>query len=195
MTTEQKLEQDKAPKTTSWWRSQRDNIQIIVIALAIAFILRVFVAEPRYIPSGSMIPSLLINDRIIVDKVSYQFNPPQRGEIIVFYPPESPAIEDTSQPFIKRIIGLPGDRIRIDNGKVFVNERPLTEEYIAAPPNYKIQALTVPPNAYWVMGDNRNFSNDSHVWGFLPKQNIIGRACLRFWPFDRRFGWLKPPHY
>jgi signal peptidase I len=195
MTTEQNLEQDKALKTTSWWRSQRDNIQIIVIALLIAFILRIFIAEPRYIPSGSMIPSLLINDRIIVDKVSYQFNPPQRGEIIVFYPPESPAIEDTSQPFIKRIIGLPGDRIRIDSGKVFVNDRPLTEEYIAAPPNYKIPALTVPPNAYWVMGDNRNFSNDSHVWRFLPKQNIIGRACLRFWPFDQRFGWLNLPQY
>jgi signal peptidase I len=195
MTAEQNLEKDQAQKPTSWWRSQRDNIQVIVIALAIAVILRVFVAEPRYIPSGSMIPTLLVNDRIIVDKVSYLFNQPQRGEIIVFYPPESPAIEDTSQPFIKRIIGLPGDRITIDNGKVFVNDRPLTEEYIAAPPKYKVQALTVPPHTYWVMGDNRNFSNDSHVWGFLPEQNIIGRASFRFWPFDRRFGWLTPPQY
>jgi signal peptidase I len=195
MTSDQNLDRNKIKPKTSWWTSQRDNIQVIAIALIIAFFLRIFVAEPRYIPSGSMIPSLLINDRIIVEKVSYLFNQPQRGEIVVFYPPKSPEIEDSSQPFIKRIIGLPGDRISIHDGKVFANDRPLEEPYIAAAPKYNMSELTVPPNSYWVMGDNRNQSNDSHVWGFLPKQNIIGRACLRFWPFDQRLGWLNPPQY
>jgi signal peptidase I len=208
MTTERNLEQDSKKASTSWWTSQRDNIRVIVIALIIALILRLFVAEPRYIPSGSMLPTLQINDRIIVEKVSYLFNQPQRGEIIVFYPPKSPHIADTSTPYIKRIIGLPGDRISIHDKKVFVNDLPLQESYIAEAPNYNLafssqnqdknqssQTATVPPNSYWVMGDNRNYSNDSHVWGFLPKENIVGRACLRFWPFDARLGWLTPPQY
>jgi signal peptidase I len=208
MTSERNLEQDDNKASTSWWTSQRDNIRVIVIALIIALFLRLFIAEPRYIPSGSMLPTLQINDRIIVEKVSYLFKPPQRGEIIVFYPPESPAIADTSTPYIKRIIGLPGDRISIHDQKVFVNDQPIQEPYIAEAPTYRLsfppqnrddtqftQTITVPPNAYWVMGDNRNKSNDSHFWGFLPKENIIGRACLRFWPFDGRVGWLTPPQY
>lgn len=207
MTSERNLEQD-TNTSTSWWNNQRDNIRVIGIALIIALFLRLFIAEPRYIPSGSMLPTLQINDRIIVEKVSYLFNAPQRGEIIVFYPPKAPQITDTSAPYIKRIIGLPGDRISIHDKKVFVNDRPIKELYIAEAPSYNllfasqnqdktesIQTATVPPNSYWVMGDNRNYSNDSHVWGFLPKENIIGRACLRFWPFDGRLGWLTPPQY
>lgn len=208
MTSERNLEQDTNKASTSWWTSQRDNIRVVVIALIIALFLRLFIAEPRYIPSGSMLPTLQINDRIIVEKVSYLFKPPQRGEIIVFYPPKAPAIADTSTPYIKRIIGLPGDRISIHDKKVFVNDQPIQEAYIAEAPSYNLlfspqnqdktassQTATVPPNSYWVMGDNRNYSNDSHVWGFLPKENIVGRACLRFWPFDGRFGWLTPPQY
>lgn len=213
MSLERKLEVSPKPEIAkSLWEKQKDNIRTVVIALILAFLLRTFVVEPRFIPSGSMEPTLLVNDRIIVEKISYLFNEPKRGQIIVFYPPKSPAIEDNTKAYIKRVIGLPGDRISIFNGKVFVNNNPLQEPYIAEPPKYVLPSqkqnleslsdsggeqavIIVPPNYYWVMGDNRNNSNDSHIWGFLPKQNIIGRAYLRFWPFDDRLGELKAPKY
>jgi signal peptidase I len=184
-------EQDK-----SWFQRNQESIRTIAIALILAFLLRTFIIEPRYIPSGSMEPTLLVNDRIIVEKVSYWFREPQRGEILVFYPPKSPAIEDSSKAYIKRLIGLPGDRISIHDGKVFVNDKAISESYIAEPPEYSFSSsVTVPPGYYWMMGDNRNSSNDSHVWGFLPRQNIIGRAFFRFFPFGDRIGELKTPNY
>ncbi|MEE3719686.1 signal peptidase I [Tumidithrix elongata RA019] len=179
-----------------WWQKHAETIRIVAIAFVLAFLLRTFIVEPRFIPSGSMEPTLQIHDRIIVDKISYQFNQPQRGEILIFYPPASPFIEDTSKAYIKRLIGLPGDRISIQAGKVYVNDIAIEEPYIAEPPSYNFRgSVTVPPNSYWVMGDNRNNSNDSHVWGFLPKQNIVGRAVFRFWPLDNRLGEITTPKY
>jgi signal peptidase I len=186
---------------TSWLAGQKENIKTIAIAVILAFLLRTFIIEPRYIPSGSMEPTLQIDDRIIVEKISYLFHPPQRGEIVVFYPPKSPVIEDSSKAYIKRVIGLPGDRIAIHDGQVFVNNQPLTEPYTAEPPDYYLprqpltEFITVPAHSYWVMGDNRNNSNDSHVWGFLPKDNIIGRAYFRFFPLGDRLGKLRTPKY
>jgi signal peptidase I len=203
------------------WFKKFEGIKIIAIALVLAFFLRSFVLEPRFIPSGSMEPTLQINDRVIVEKVSYALGQPHRGDIIVFYPPQSPYIQDSTKAYIKRIIGLPGDRISIHDRQVFVNDVALDEAYIAEAVDYvyppeqkKLQELlaaeelgnkvalanlnvsvTVPEDSFWVMGDNRNYSNDSHVWGFLPKQNIIGHACFRFWPLDDRFGWIANPEY
>jgi signal peptidase I len=198
-----------------------ESIRIIAIALVLAFFLRSFVLEPRFIPSGSMEPTLQVNDRVIVEKVSYWFGAPHRGDIVVFYPPRSPYIQDNTKAYIKRIIGLPGDRISIHDGSVYVNDVPLDEAYIAEAIDYvyppeqaKLQELldkgnlgnkvalanlnvsvTVPEESFWVMGDNRNYSNDSHVWGFLPKPNIIGHASFRFWPIDDRFGLIDQPDY
>lgn len=170
---------------------------------------RTFVAEPRYIPTSSMEPTLQIDDRLIIDKVSFLFRKPQRGEIVVFYPPESPVVPDPSKVYIKRVIGLPGDRLAIKGGKVYVNGKVLPENYIAEPANYElpseqptvcppiclpslklvrennIVSFTVPDNHYWVMGDNRNNSADSHVWGFLPGDRLVGRALFRYWPLNR----------
>ena len=144
-------------------------------------------AEPRYIPSDSMIPTLHTGDRLVVEKVSYHFHPPHTGDIVVFEPPEQ--LQSLGyrkdQVFIKRIIGKPGDLVRVNNSKVYINDRPLSEDYIAEPPDYQLVSVKVPEAEFFVMGDNRNDSNDSHIWGFLPKQNIIGRAIFRFWPFDR----------
>lgn len=169
------------------WRKQRENIQILVIALVLAFSIRTFVAEPRYIPSDSMLPTLLMGDRLVVEKISYHFRPPASGDIIVFAPP--PALQkegyDKDQAFIKRVIGEPGQILKIQDGQVYLNDSPLKEDYIAQPPDYNWGPQPVPDNEFFVMGDNRNNSNDSHIWGFLPKQNIIGRAWLRFWPFSR----------
>jgi signal peptidase I len=178
-----------------WWVKHTETLRIILVALVIAFLLRAYVVEPRFIPSGSMEPTLLVSDRILVDKISYLFHPPQRGDILVFYPPASPVIEDNSKAYIKRLIGLPGDRISIRGGKVLLNGEPLPEPYIAAPPKYSMRMVTVPAGSYWVMGDNRNNSNDSHVWGFLPAGNVVGRAALRFYPLDERLGLIATPKY
>ena len=169
------------------WRSQQENIRLVAIALVLALLIRIFVAEPRYIPSNSMLPTLHIGDRLVVEKVSYLFQSPQKGDIVVFEPPEQ--LQSLGyrkdQVFIKRIIGKPGQIVSVNNGKVYINEQPLSEDYIAEPPAYQLVPVQIPQNEFFVMGDNRNDSNDSHVWGFLPKQNIIGRAVFRFFPFDR----------
>jgi signal peptidase I len=181
----------QAPQSGSgwlrWWQSQRETIQILAIAIVLAVVIRLFVAEPRFIPSDSMVPTLEIGDRLVVEKVSYYFRPPHTGDIIVFDPPEK--LQEfgytTDQAFIKRIIAEPGQTVAVQNGRVYVNNQPLQEPYIAEPPAYELRPVTVPDGQYFVMGDNRNNSNDSHVWGFLPRQNIIGRAVFRFWTPDR----------
>lgn len=165
-------------------KAQRENVQIVAIALVLALVIRLFIAEPRYIPSDSMVPTLHIGDRLVVEKVSYFFRPPATGDIVVFDPP--PQLQELGyapdKAFIKRVIGTPGDVVQIENGTVYLNGQPLHEDYIAEPPAYDLLPVQVPDNEYFVMGDNRNNSNDSHVWGFLPKENIIGRAVFRFYP-------------
>jgi len=177
---------------TGVWRSQRENVQFFVIALVLALLVRFFIAEPRFIPSDSMVPTLAVGDRLVVEKVAYRFRPPERGEIVVFSPP--PVLQgygfEQDQAFIKRVIGVPGNTLQIQGGVVFIDGQPLQENYIAAPPEYELPLIKIPDDAYFVMGDNRNNSNDSHVWGYLPRQNIIGRAILRFFPFSR-FGSIK----
>jgi signal peptidase I len=194
MTSEEKSEAKNVAtnsKTSEWWPRLRENIVILFIALGLAVLIRVFVAEPRYIPSDSMVPTLQTGDRLVVEKISYRFRPPTPGEIIVFDPPQALQRQGytKNQAFIKRIIGTSGQEIAIDNGLVYVDQQPLTEDYIAEPPSYHFQPMQVPSNQLFVMGDNRNHSNDSHIWGFLPIQNIIGRATFRFWP-PNRIGFL-----
>ncbi len=184
---------------------KRDNLVTIVLALVLALGIRTFVAEARWIPSESMIPTLEIGDRLVVEKVSYHFTEPRRGDIVVFQPP---AELDFRGAYIKRIVGIPGDRMRIQDGVVFVNDVPLDEPYTAAPPTYDCPGsgcflgpdtdmtdFVVPEDSYFVMGDNRNDSQDSHVWGFLPRQNIIGHTFVRFWPLGRlhHFGQVNYP--
>jgi signal peptidase I len=175
------------PLLVQLWQKWGENIQILVLALGLAFLLRTFVAEPRYIPSESMLPTLEIGDRLIVEKLSYYSHPPLRGDIVVFAPP--PQLQEQGyqgdQAFIKRVIGLPGDTIAVQDGRVFVNQQLLTEAYVAEPPNYLMSPMVVPPAQLFMMGDNRNNSNDSHIWGFLPRENIVGHACFRFWPLER----------
>jgi signal peptidase I len=156
-----------------------------------SFFLRHFVAESRYIPAGSMMPTLQIDDRLIIDKWSYHFQAPQRGDIVLFSPTETLKQQNLKDAFIKRIIGIPGDKIEVKGGKVYVNGQPLEENYIAEAPNYQYGPATVPPNSYFVLGDNRNNSYDSHYWGFVARENIIGKASKRFWPL-KRSGAIKP---
>lgn len=164
-----------------------ENLQILLIALCLALFIRTFVAEPRFIPSESMLPTLELGDRLVVEKISYRFRAPQTGEIVVFDPPKQLQIQGYAkdQAFIKRVIGVEGNEIKVEKGKVYINEEPLKEAYIAEPPDYQWGPQIVPKGQLFVMGDNRNNSNDSHVWGFLPKRNVIGHALFRFWPSNR----------
>ena len=183
---------DQAKNITKQQNSQNpwiEGLQTIGLSIVLALGIRHFVAEARYIPSGSMEPTLQINDRLVVEKVSYYFNSPERGDIVVFWPPDE-LFPNTGRrdAFIKRVIGLPGEVIEIKSGKVIVNGDSLDETYIKAPPEYQWGPETVPQSSYLVLGDNRNSSYDSHSWGFVPHQNIIGRAVVRFWPPDRLGG-------
>jgi len=176
----------------SVWSELRENGQIVIIALVFAFLIRTFVAEPRYIPSDSMLPTLEQGDRLVVEKLSFFFHPPQPGDIVVFRPPDLLLEQGytSDQAFIKRVIALPGETVTVNNGKVYIDQVPLLEDYILDPPQYNLPTVKVPPGYLFVMGDNRNNSNDSHVWGFLPQENLIGHAIFRFFPFNR-FGRLS----
>lgn len=189
----QNQEPDKQPvqKGENAWV---EAIKTIALSGILAFGIRSFVAEARYIPSGSMLPTLQINDRLIIDKVSYRFQEPQRGDIVVFMAPKeaghctNPLSKNPEAPrdaFIKRIVGLPGEKVEVKEKQVYINGKPMQEKYIEAPPGYEFGPFNVPKNSYLVLGDNRNNSCDSHYWGAVPRDNIIGRAIVRFWPLNR----------
>lgn len=183
-----KTDHDQTPAWVKFWHNQRENLQILAIAIILSLLIRGYVAEPRFIPSDSMFPTLEIGDRLVIEKVSYHLHPPAQGDIIVFQPPEILQTQGypKGQAFIKRIIGLPGEKLNIQDGRVYINDQPIVEAYTAEPPNYSLyQPVMIPDHQYFVMGDNRNNSNDSHVWGFLPQENIIGRAFWRFWPLSK----------
>ncbi|MEQ8174039.1 MAG: signal peptidase I [Syntrophomonadaceae bacterium] len=159
-----------------------ETISIIVIAVVLSLILRYFVIEARIIPSESMVPTLKIGDRVLVNRFIYFFKDPQRGDIVIFDPP--PAL-NRDEMFIKRVIGLPGETVEMKNGKVFVNGKALNEPY-AVPLNYTYGPVTVPQDSLLVLGDNRNASFDSHQWNaWLTKDRVKGKAMAIFWPAGR----------
>ena len=205
----------------------REYLDAFIVAGLAALFLITFVIRTFYIPSGSMLPTLAQHDVLLVNEFEYRLHAPQRGDIVVFKPPIP-----SSSDFIKRVIAVPGDTLRIDNGIVYVNGKPLPEPYTAQPADYDLQirnygiyvdngdGLTrlssyqadVPPKAMWqsgdrvpagfyfVMGDNRNDSEDSHIWGFAQlhgrfaagplkdsgqSAGFTGRAFLLLWPFNR----------
>ncbi|MGD1865655.1 MAG: signal peptidase I [Phormidesmis sp.] len=165
-----------------------EGLQTVGLSIVLALGIRQFVAEARFIPSESMLPTLKIDDRLVIEKISYHFNPPKRGDIIVFRAPQEAldaAKSTTNDAYIKRVIGLPGEKVEVKDGKVFVNDEALAENYIQSPPVYTWGPDVVPEGEYLVLGDNRNSSSDGHVWGFLERESIIGRAVVRFWPLQR----------
>ena len=169
----------------SWWR---ETIETIVWAFALALILRTFVVQAFWIPSGSMLPTLQIGDRVLVAKIWNLVKEPSRGSIYVFKFPE-----DENRDFIKRIIGLPGDVLDIQSGIVYINGEALDEPYVESRDrftlrrNEKFEAVPVkiPEDMYFALGDNRQNSQDGRYWGFVPKGHLKGPAFLRYWPLSR----------
>lgn len=127
-----------------------------------------------------MLPGIENSDWVMVSKAAYFCSDPQHGDIIILDPPIS-----TNHPFIKRVIAVPGDTLEVKDGKVYLNDIALTEPYISAPPHYTLPAREIPEGEYFVLGDNRNSADDSHIWGTVPGENIIGKAWFIYWPLER----------
>lgn len=171
------------PKTV--WQ---EFVESIVWAVVVALVIRTFIVAPFKIPSGSMHPTLIEGDRILVSKFIYRLQEPQRGEIVVFRYPEDP-----KRPFIKRVIGTGGERVEIRNGEVLINGKSATDPPALRADHYvnrgvfgqEGQEITVPPGEFYVLGDNSEFSHDSRFWGFVPRRLLIGRALCIFWPPNR----------
>ena len=197
----------------------KETIDTIVFVVVAVILIRFFIAELRWIPSGSMKPTLQIGDRIVVEKISkfpnllqhHKFeNTPQRGDVMIFYPP---FVQLKTTPwavfsrltgflckdiaYIKRVVGLPGEKLEIkqaQNGayRVYIKDKPLNEEYIMSEYDYNkckhdmyCGPLIIPENNYFMMGDNRGNSMDSRYWGTLPAERFIGKAVFIFWPLNR----------
>ena len=187
----------------------RETIETIVFVLVMVIIIRFFIGEIRWIPSASMHPTLLEGDRIVVERYSRFYRTPERGDIMVFYPPFEKLKYTPWRVFsrltgffckdiayIKRVIGLPGEKVKITPDKdgrytVYINGKPLDEPYVQSPYDYPQCSETItcefqiPQNYYLMLGDNRGNSQDGRYWGLLPKERFIGRAVTIFWPPKR----------
>jgi len=169
----------------------RDNARVafewvglVILALIIALLIKTFLFQAFFIPSESMVPTLKVHDRVLVNKLSYKLHPVHRGDIVVFKaPPDSdPGIDD----LVKRVVGLPGETVSGKNNHVYINGEQLPEPYL--PKGTQISdfaAVKIPADSYWVMGDNRANSKDSRVFGVITKNKIVGRVFFRIWPFTR----------
>ncbi len=168
-------------KETSVFSELKDWIGSIVIAVVLAMLIRTFIVELYVVDGPSMRPTLESEERLVVNKFIYRFHPPQKGEILVFQYPRDP-----SRDFIKRVIATPGDTVEIHEGRVLVNDQLLTEDYILEKTRSEYPKSTVPEGRVFVMGDNRNNSEDSRFAdvGFVPYDLIKGKAMLVFWPIS-----------
>lgn len=182
-------------------------VLIVAVALGLALGIQAVLVKPFRIPSGSMIPTLDIGQRVLVDRVTPRFSEPDRGDILVFQPPkgadrgqcgvqhpnDQPCPEATpavsKQNFIKRLVGLPGDRLKVIDGQVYINGRLQNEPFIKPDRSCALcdmpQEITIPPDQFFMMGDNRGGSADSREWGPVRKDQIIGNAFFTYWPPGR----------
>ena len=167
------------PKRKSKWKSFfKEIFQTLVLALVFYFIIDSFFPRVR-VENISMKPTLEPGELLLVNKLAYRVGIPHHGDVIVFHYPANP-----EEDYIKRLIGLPGDEIRVDGGMVYVNGQSLEEPYISASPAYK-GIWQVPLDSFFVLGDNRNQSSDSHSWGFVPIENVVGKALIVYWPLEQ----------
>ncbi|HEY8425515.1 MAG TPA: signal peptidase I [Limnochordales bacterium] len=164
-------------------------IKTVAGAAVLAMVIMTFVARAFTVEGNSMLPTLHDGERLMVDKLTYRFSEPQRGDIVVFRYPLDPR-----EHYIKRIVGVPGDEVAVRNGRVFVNGTPLEESYLSSPTLGRFGPVRVPEGHYFVLGDNRNNSEDSRDprLGFIPRELIEGRAIWRYWPLTRMSVLARP---
>ena len=201
------------PKPTTGRGAFVELVVIVALAIGLALLIQAFIVKPYQIPSASMEPTLDIGQRVLVDRVSYHFGDPEIGDIVVFHPPEGaingnpqcgvpkanekqeacprPVDQESDTNFIKRIVAGPGDTLSIRGGHPVVNGVEAKEPFIrpcgggpGSPCNFP-KTITIPPNDYFMMGDNRGSSDDSRFWGPVPRSWIIGEAFFTYWPPDR----------
>jgi signal peptidase I len=180
----------QAPKE-DFWSFTAELIKTAVIISFLAYVIRIFVLQPFIVEGLSMYPQFKTSDYLLVDKVSYRLSPPHRGDIVVFKYPGDPSIN-----YVKRVIGLPGEKIHIENGHVTViniahpqgellNELYVSSGNLTSTSTGPKADYTVPSNNYFVLGDNRQASSDSREWGFLPSEDLIGRVLVQAFPLNR----------
>lgn len=186
---EERTAEEEAPSLNrsfgirSWLQ---DLLETLLLAVIIFLVINTLTG--RYQVHGqSMQPSLHDGQYLLASKVTYWLHPPERGDVVVLRPPSGRG----SIPYIKRVVGLPGDEVQIQDGRVWVNGVALNEPYTSGPPAYE-DSWNVKEDFYFVLGDNRNNSSDSHAWGLLPRENIIGKAVFSYWPPEN---WGIIPHY
>jgi signal peptidase I len=165
-------------------------VKVVLISLAIILPVRMFLIQPFYVEGASMEPNFYDKEYLIIDEISYRFNEPQRGDVVVFRNPR-----DTRQYYIKRMIGLPGESIEIKSGTVFVDGEELAEDaYIEDLSSKSVAPLELSEDEYFVLGDNRLVSQDSRSFGKLDKKYIIGKVWFRGWPIDRLSTFDRPTY-
>lgn len=172
--------------SSGWGRFFLDVLETLLLSAVLFLAINALSARVR-VDGFSMKPTLQDGEFVLVNRMAYRMGSPERGDIIVFHFPLDPG----SQDLIKRVIGLPGDHIKVARGVVSVNDQALTEPYIAAPPLYSGEWV-VPKSDLFVLGDNRNDSSDSHSWGMLPINEVVGKALFIYWPFPE---WKMIDHY
>jgi signal peptidase I len=202
---------DKEKKERSASGSLVELVMIVAVALGLALAIQAFLVKPFRIPSESMVPTLEINQRVLVDRVSFRFSDPHRGDIVVFKPPKGadlntcgaerpdnqacpePTPDKSDTNFIKRVVGEPGDRLSVRRGIVYIDGKKLEEDYVSPSTDCATcnleKEITIPADHYFMMGDNRGESADSREWGPVPKKWIIGNAFATYWP-PRKIGTL-----
>ncbi len=169
-----------------------DLTETLVVGLSLFLVVYLFLMQPHQVNGQSMVPTFQSGEYVLTDKVSYRVGEPDRGDVIVFHAPEAANCPvGTGCDFIKRIVGLPGESIEVKDDNIFVNGEALTETYI--PDNFETspgaftrnREVTLGPNEYFVVGDNRPYSSDSRAWGPISRPDIVGRAFFRYWPMDK----------
>lgn len=172
-------------KKKKLWASAKEIVIILISAFILASSIKFFLVDNRVIPTSSMVPTVPVDSRILINRVGSFFSEPEFQDIIVFEPTESTQAEvGLSDDMLKRVIGVEGDIIEVRDGVLYVNEVEISEDYIAEPMEYSFGPVEVPEDMLFVMGDNRNYSFDSHLWAdpFVPVENVKGVAFMIYWP-------------
>lgn len=167
-------------RTSALWSGAREIIATVLPAILIALLIQLFLAQTTRIESFSMEPTLFEEQRLVIEKVTYRLRPPERGEIVVIRPQDGGTI-----PLIKRVVGLPGEIVAVHDDQVFIDGKPLEEPYLRVVTHGFYPITTIPDDAIFVMGDNRDRSRDSRMFGPVSLDDLIGRALLRYWPLQQ----------